>query len=390
MASSNNQPSSAGQGFGLDTGFIERTYTACADDMGGTANNTVASGDMCWGPSSGLTMSLGGHSGELIQDPSNPNRYHLRHDDGTYVSLKTGASNGDNNGEYWVVTTTSGVQYWFGRNTSSNNSAWTEPVYGNNPGEPCHASTFAASSCAQAWRWNLDHVVDPSGNTMDFYYTTETNMYAADDDVNNPVSYIRGGFLNKITYGTRTGSTGQPPMQVVFTRGDRCVTSSCGTHDGVNWPDTPWDMQCTAAPCLVGSPTFWNTDALATISTQLYSGTGTSYNTGDDVDAHPHDAGPRRRHGPCTVAVQHRADRSARDPVGLAARRSPLLLCSSTTGWTPRAGPAADELDADGHDHDRDRLADPGHLQPVYLRGRHGQHAGPGEPPEQQPDLLSR
>jgi hypothetical protein len=29
----------------MNTGYIERTYTPCADDMGGNANNTVATGD---------------------------------------------------------------------------------------------------------------------------------------------------------------------------------------------------------------------------------------------------------------------------------------------------------------------------------------------------------
>ncbi|HET7015871.1 MAG TPA: RHS repeat-associated core domain-containing protein [Streptosporangiaceae bacterium] len=277
-ATSNNQPSSAGEGFDLTTGYIERTYTPCADDMGGNANNTVATGDLCQGPSN-ATLELAGHSGELLQDASTPARWHLRGDDGSYIRYVTGASNGSHDGGYWVVTTTDGTQYWFGRDTNANQSAWTAPVYGNNPGEPCNASTFAASSCSQVWRWNLDHVVDPTGNTMDFYYTAETNEYAADDQSGSPVSYIRGGFLNKITYGTRTGSTGNPPMQVVFTSAARCVTTSCSTHDGTNWPDTPWDMQCTGSPCLIGTPTFWNTDALASIATQLYSGTGTAYNT---------------------------------------------------------------------------------------------------------------
>lgn len=278
MATSNNQPSWVGEGFSLTDAYIERSYPACSQDMGGNASNTVATGDLCWG-NSNATLVLGGHSGELIADASTPGRWHLRTDDGTYISQKTGASNGSYNGEYWVVTTTDGTQYWFGRNIDgTNNSAWTVPVYGNNPGEPCHQSTFAASSCTQVWRWNLDRVVDPSGNAMDYYYTAETNMYAADDNSSNPVSYIRGGYLNKITYGTQAGSTGNPPVQVVFTRTDRCVTQSCGTHDGNNWPDTPWDMQCTAAPCDIGTPTFWNTDALASVQTQLYSGSGATYN----------------------------------------------------------------------------------------------------------------
>ena len=63
-------------------------------------------------------------------------------------------------------------QFWFGRNrlpgwtanAAETMSTWTAPVYGNNPGEPCHASTYANSSCTQAWRWNLDYSVDPYGN----------------------------------------------------------------------------------------------------------------------------------------------------------------------------------------------------------------------------------
>ena len=90
----------------------------------------------------------------------------------------TGAVNGDNDGEWWVVTTADGTQYWFGRNRlpgwtsgATTNSTLTEPVFGNNANEPCHAATFAASFCTQAWRWNLDYVVDPHGNTMSFWYT---------------------------------------------------------------------------------------------------------------------------------------------------------------------------------------------------------------------------
>ena len=51
-------------------------------------------------------------------------------------------------------------------------------MFGNNAGEPCHSATFAASCCDQAWRWNLDYVVDPHGNTMSYWYTQETNHYA--------------------------------------------------------------------------------------------------------------------------------------------------------------------------------------------------------------------
>jgi RHS repeat-associated protein len=277
MAASNNQPSWAGEGFGLSPGYIERSYIACSQDMGGTANNTTATGDLCWSTNN-ATLSFTGHSGDLIQDAGTSSRWHLRDDDGTYAQHRTGAGNGAQGGEYWVVTTPNGTQYWFGDSASSN-SAWTEPVYGNNPREPCYQSSFPASSCTQAWRWNLDKIVDPSGNTITYRYAVETNMYAADDVATAPVTYDRGGYLTEIDYGTTTSSTGNAPMRVVFTTGDRCVTSSCGTHDAANWPDTPWDQQCTGSPCLSGSPTFWSAKMLNSISTQLYSGSGSTYNT---------------------------------------------------------------------------------------------------------------
>lgn len=276
MASTNNQPSWVGEGFELSAGYIERSYAACSDDMGGNANNTTATGDECWA-SSNATLSLGGHSGDLIQDPNDPNRWHLRNDDGTFIEHLTDAGNGAQNGEYWRVTTTDGTQFYFG-GTPSANSTWTEPVYGNNPGEPCYQSTFAASSCTQAWRWNLDEVVDPSGNTVTYKYAVETNQYAADDNPSAPVTYDRGGYLTEIDYGTTNGGTGSAPERVVFNTGPRCVTSTCSNHDATDWPDTPWDQQCTGAPCYNGSPTFWSAVMLNSISTQLYSGSGTTYN----------------------------------------------------------------------------------------------------------------
>jgi hypothetical protein len=34
--------------------------------------------------------------------------------------------------------------------------------------------------CDQAWRWNLDLVVDPHGNATEYFYTPETNDYLFD------------------------------------------------------------------------------------------------------------------------------------------------------------------------------------------------------------------
>lgn len=274
MVAANNQPSWIGEGFEWSPGHIERRYTTCADDQGSGANNTTDTGDQCW-DTDNATMSLGGRSGELIKDGSNANRWHLRSDDGTYIERKTGASNGDNDGEWWVATTPDGTQYWFGGRSGSN-ATLTVPVYGNHSGDPCHASSFAASSCVQAWRWQLDHVVDRNGNTMNLYYAKETNKYGKNGSTTDLVRYDRSGHLTKIEYGTRTGSTGSAPMQVLFTVADRCL-SDCTTKDGVHWPDVPWDRECTTDPCYATAPTFWSTKRLSSIKTRVWDADRSNY-----------------------------------------------------------------------------------------------------------------
>jgi RHS repeat-associated protein len=260
MAASNNQPSLIGEGFDFSPGFIERRYRSCARDRLAGANNTTDTGDQCWATDNAV-MSMSGHSGELIRNGS---RWHLRADDGIRVERRTGGGNGDNDGEWWVATTTDGTQYWFGGRAAAN-STLTVPVYGNHAGEPCHATTFAASWCRQAYRWQLDHVVDTHGNTMTYSYEKETNSYSrAGTEL---TQYDRSGYLRRIEYGTRTGGTGPAPVQVVFDTTDRCVS---GCELEANWPDTPKDQECTAAPCDVGSPTFWTARRLTGVTTRVW------------------------------------------------------------------------------------------------------------------------
>ncbi|GIF20871.1 RHS repeat-associated protein [Actinoplanes tereljensis] len=284
QAASNNQPSWVGEGFdGTVGGFVERRYQQCADDMDG-GNNSEKTGDLCWATDNAV-LSLAGHSGELIYNAAE-GRWHLRNDDGSRVERKTGASNGDNNGEYWVVTATDGIQYWFGAHRlpgwttggSVTNSTWTVPVYGNNTGEPCHATAFADSSCTQAWRWNLDYVVDLNGNSASYWYATDTNKYARNVTSSNVVSYVRDGHLDHIEYGTRRDNdadsrfSASAPARVDFGVTDRCL-SSCGTHDEPHWPDTPWDQECTGTTCETYNPSFWSSTRLSTITTKKWSGT---------------------------------------------------------------------------------------------------------------------
>ncbi|WP_157631605.1 RHS repeat domain-containing protein [Catelliglobosispora koreensis] len=290
----NNQPSWIGQGFEYDPGHIARQYTPCADDMGTSgANNTTKTGDLCFGMDN-ASFSLNGRGGELVKDDVS-GKWRLKSDDGSRIErLDDTSVPGDNtvNGawsnEYWKVTTPDGTQYFFGLNrltgwASGNavtNSVLTVPVAGNNPGERCKQTLFKDSFCAQAHRWNLDYVIDPHGNTMSYWYTKSTNKYAKNQSTTEATSYDREGVLTRIDYGTdnRSGvdtvyTATKAPMQVDFSTSNRCLTTSCGTKDEVNWPDTPWDQECTGTTCLgLASPSFFSTVRLTGVTTKVWGG----------------------------------------------------------------------------------------------------------------------
>jgi hypothetical protein len=305
--STNNQPSVIGEGWSLaGSGYIERTYVSCSQDDGATGA-VASSGDLCW-KTDNATISLDGHSGQLIKD-SATGAWHLQNDDDSRLQHLTGASegcaaNGTYDSDCWRLTTKDGTQYYFGLNQlpgwsagkATTNSAWTVPVFGNDPGEPCHAATFAASSCLQAWRWNLDYVVDTHHNAEAFYYNAQTNTYSSNGD--NPQSYVRGGNLDHIDYGFIDGNayaSNAASDRVVFGYDPygRCSDAShatCATEPVVGsvsapatptaYPDVPFDQDCTTGPCNgVLSPSFWSTSMLSTVTTEaLISG---SYSTVD-------------------------------------------------------------------------------------------------------------
>lgn len=298
--STNNQPSFVGEGWELTAaGFIERRYVPCALDDG-PSGAVAASGDLCW-KSDNATVSMAGHSGALVRDSSS-GAWRLANDDGTRFEKLVGtgqgcADNGTSNVECWRMTTTDGTQYFFGLNRlpgwSSGkpvtNSAWTVPVFGNDAGEPCKASTFAASSCMQGWRWNLDYVVDVHGNAMAYYYTAETNKYAKNGS--GATTYTRGGAVARIEYGLRSNdlfSATAAGYKVRFTydaRG-RCSDSSGNTCTSqtldnasrpattASYPDVPWDQLCTASSCSSTqiSPTFFTNARLATVEADVLVG----------------------------------------------------------------------------------------------------------------------
>jgi RHS repeat-associated protein len=267
MAAANSQPSWIGEGFDWHPGFVERRYVACASDMGSGANNVARTGDLCWKTDNAF-LSLPGHGGELIKDGTVANRWHLRRDDGTYVERRTGGPNGDNNGEWWVVRTTDGTQYWFGGRAGSQ-STLNVPVFGNHRNEDCWTGAFGGSSCVQAYRWQLDQVVDRYGNTMRLSYTKETNRYGRNNNPADAVIYDRAGYLDAIEYGTRTDSTATAPYRVEFALADRCL-ANCA--DPASWPDVPRDLDCAASPCAFQqwSPTFYLKKRLSSVRTKVW------------------------------------------------------------------------------------------------------------------------
>ncbi len=147
---SNSQPGQLGEGFSMSGGgYIERQYAPCGDIIAGTItgvgpNNTgqtAATGDQCWDGYNAY-LSLDGHSGEMIYDPSGSGSWHLAGDDGSTVNYLSGGNNGSHNNTYWEIITPDGTQYWFGLNqlpgwqagNAVTNSVWTEPVVGLSAG----------------------------------------------------------------------------------------------------------------------------------------------------------------------------------------------------------------------------------------------------------------
>lgn len=269
---SNNQPSWVGEGFELSESYVERTYASCDDE--GHAGKY----DLCW-KYDNATLVMNGKSNELVKSGTG---WKLADEDGSKVEKVTSSNNPDNNKEAWKVTTQDGTQYFFGLNilpgvTTPTNSVFTVPVSGDTSGEECYNATFANSFCDQAWRWNLDYVVDPHGNAMTMWYAKETNYYAKNGSSTANAAYTRGGYPTSIKYGQRaTALATAAPMQVLFGTQERCLAncSSLTSATKASWPDVPFDQICASgATCSKPAPTFFTRRRLETIKTQILKGT---------------------------------------------------------------------------------------------------------------------
>ncbi|MCX4386086.1 ricin-type beta-trefoil lectin domain protein [Micromonospora peucetia] len=305
-SATNNQASWIGDGWDYNAGAITRSYANCRQDSKkpGSNNATHRTADLCWG-SKNATMSLGGMTTELVWDESR-NAWFTGNGDGSKVELvkDTGLANGDADGEYWVITTRDGTRYHFGRHRLPGwsdhgaaeddpvtNSVLTVPVYGNHPDEPCYkAGNWAGSACTQAWRWSLDYVEDIHGNAMTLWWGRETNYYAQNFNFKAPVSYHRGGYLDRIDYGLRKDNlfTAPAAARVNFVLAERCFDEGTLTCTEANfasknpnnyriWYDTPADLRCASGQkCWNASPSFFTRKRLDKISTSAQRRTDTS------------------------------------------------------------------------------------------------------------------
>ncbi|MFI7126605.1 RHS repeat-associated core domain-containing protein [Nonomuraea sp. NPDC050153] len=283
-ASTNNQASWVGEGFDLNPGgYVERRYKSCSIDGKKT-------GDLCWDQDNAV-MSLGSSSVELVKDATTK-QWRPKRDDGTRIEYLTGATNGDNNGEYWRVTTPDGSQFTFGLNRlpgwvsgkAETKSVQTVPVFGNNSGEPCYNSTPANAWCQQAYRWNLDYAVDTHGNATTYWYERETNYYGRNSKPELGTQYVRGAYLTRIDYGYLQSElfTKNPAARVVFEVAERCLPSGTITcapdqlkkETAASWPDVPFDQICDSGVKCTDrlSPTFFTRKRLTKVTTQILSG----------------------------------------------------------------------------------------------------------------------
>ncbi|MGQ5263977.1 RHS repeat-associated core domain-containing protein [Micromonospora sp. ZYX-F-536] len=285
-STTNNQGSWIGEGFSYEPGHIERRYKPCADD----GHKEVA--DQCWAYEN-ATILLNGKSTELIKTAGG---WKFSSDDGSKVEKLSGANNGDNDGEYWRVTTTGGTEYYFGLNRlpgwttgkEETASTWTVPIFGDDANEPCNKAAFADSYCDQAWRWSLDYAKDRHGNVSSYYYGRESNWYARGNRTDlNGIEYHRAGWLKRIDYGQKDGQvySTNAPARVRFDTAERCLASGtidCDPQDlnattAPYWPDVPWDRNCVKdTKCKTDqiTPTFWTRKRLVGITTEIRGASG--------------------------------------------------------------------------------------------------------------------
>ncbi|MDH2429166.1 polymorphic toxin-type HINT domain-containing protein [Sphaerisporangium sp. TRM90804] len=294
----NNQASVAGMGWEVSSGFIERRFRNCSDDVAETNKNTDQRNwkHLCWESpdendgdaattdytTSHLVLSLDGKSSPIVKDKTSGG-WKTVEDFGWRIELLTSSQTSQS---FWVVTTTDGTVYRFGYRRDS---MWQTAHVGDDPGEPCRAQYSTSGTpglCNAPWRWNMDQEIDPNGNVVDYTFAREENWYCKvvgalcqpgplGDGRAFRVPYDRGGYLSQVAYGRNTRVTGSAhTARVTFNAVDRGTPPA----SGVPWDnDTPTDLNCPSGPsdvitaCDIPGPAFYITKRLNTVVTSVHN-----------------------------------------------------------------------------------------------------------------------
>lgn len=266
------QPGWMGLGWNLSMGSVTRITRQCY------ITDTVTNPNRCI-VSDKFTLTLNGHSSELVRDTAGgTGRFRLQDDPTWRVELKTDGAAGhpDQQAEYFLVTTPDGTQYRFGGEIEPEtgadlDSAFWVPMY-----DTTLCSSAASKLCNKAWQWNLDRVRDTDGNIVTYFYEHERNSYKAHSPADNSTTtkpYIRAGNVARIEYTKREGSAVQAHARVLFGTELRCANPTQASE--CDWPtkfiDTPSDLACAETDtCTRTYPTYWTQRRLNHIRTQIW------------------------------------------------------------------------------------------------------------------------
>ena len=263
-------------------GYIERSYRACSTDNPVTGWASIS--DLCWFTDSAgvyehLSVVLNGTSSELVAIGAN--EWRLEFDPGWRVLRKFAAAGSpDDNGEYFELTVPDGTVYSFG-STPSRESIWYVPVFANHSNEPCYNSVKIWSHCDQAWRWNVDQVVDTNTNLTTYQYRQELNNYGRFGHNNDVSTYVRGGYLESVAYGANINLGIGARGLLQFSIRERCFSTT--PSDNCQWnggnptpwfPDAPLDLGCATGRCLKHAPSFWTMKSLEGVTSFYWNNSG--------------------------------------------------------------------------------------------------------------------
>lgn len=173
-----------------------------------------------------------------MQDGNGTGSYHVKDDPGWRVQHLTGGHGADD--EYWVVSTQDGRQYYFGwgrseRTDAATGSVLTVPVFGNNAGEPGYNAGVGV--IRQAYRWQLDRVVDASEVETAYFYDKEQNHYRSVLLGDQARAYDSAAYPVRIEYGWASQIPGAQLPAKVDLRYVAAASSAWRTR--THWPRNP-------------------------------------------------------------------------------------------------------------------------------------------------------